>query len=530
MLFNSFEFIFLFLPVALGGFAITSRFGSWVSSLWLALCSIAFYAYWNVGFVGLLLASIIGNFVIGHAIGAVRPERRNVLLAIGVALNLMLLAATKYLEPTLRTLHQNGLISTDFDIQIILPLGISFFTFTQIGYLVDRRDGVGNDLDFVRYFAFVTFFPHLVAGPILHVREMGPQLSDPKTLRISAGMAAAGATLFVMGLAKKVLLADPLAHVVAAGFEEPALLGLFLSWFVILCYAAQLYFDFSGYSDMALGLAALFGVRFPANFNSPFKSRSIIEYWQRWHMSLSRYLNLLIYNPVALAIARWRARTGRGVGPKYNRKPGAFLQMVATPTLFTMFLAGIWHGAGLQFLIFGLLHGAFLLVAHAWRLYRPTRRPETKSGAADRVWPIALTFCAVLIGFVFFRSESASAGLVFLAEMSGAGGIGPPAVIVAAIENVFPGVVAMMGPSAPNDIADPALALRLVVSFAIIWLMPNTLQLLGEASPATGVTTTPAPRWMQWRPNAVWAVLTAVVFFVCVLQLRQTTVFLYFQF
>lgn len=530
MLFNSFEFIFLFLPAAVGGFALTSRFGSWLSCLWLALCSIAFYAYWNLGFVGLLLASICVNFAMGHAIGAAKPERRNLLLGIGVALNLTLLAATKYLEPTLRALHQRGLISTDFDIHILLPLGISFFTFTQIGYLVDRRDGVGSDLDLVRYFAFVTFFPHLVAGPILHIREVGPQLSDTRSLRLDPRMAAVGVTLFVMGLAKKVLLADPLAQVVAEGFETPEQLGLVTSWFVALGYAAQLYFDFSGYSDMAMGLAALFGVRFPANFNSPFKSRSIIEYWQRWHMSLSRYLNLLLYNPVALAITRWRARTGKGVGPKDRRKPDAFFQMIITPTLFTMFLAGIWHGAGLQFVIFGMLHGIFLVAAHAWRIYGPARRSAEQQGLLHQVWPIALTFCAILVGFVFFRADSAREAFQFLEQMAGARGVGLPDSLFGLVQAFVPGANDLASLHAARNLLDMPTLTLLLVAFGIIWTAPNTLQLLGEYSPATGVVVEPAREWMRWRPNLLWAAAIAITFFVCLLQLRKTTVFLYFQF
>ena len=302
MLFNSFEFIFVFLPVALLGFAVTSRYSPRLSCGWLALCSLAFYAYWNVGFVGLLVAAIMMNSSFGHAVGlAQTSNRKNWLLAFGVSANIFLLAWFKYLEPTLSVLHQHALISTDFDLKIILPLGISFFTFTQIGYLVDRRDGLGEELDLVRYAAFVTFFPHLIAGPVLHVRDIGPQLTNRETLRITPHMFAVGATLFVMGLAKKVLLADPLSGVVETGFSDPTQLGFINSWLVALSYAAQLYFDFSGYSDMAVGLAAMFGIRFPANFNSPFKSRSVIDYWQRWHITLSRYLNLLLYNPVATA-------------------------------------------------------------------------------------------------------------------------------------------------------------------------------------------------------------------------------------
>lgn len=536
MLFNSFEFIFVFLPIALLGFAITSHLSPRLSSGWLALCSLAFYAYWNVGFLGLLIASIAMNSGFGHAISlAPKTVRKNWWLAIGVTANICLLAYFKYLEPSLAFLHQHALISTEFDLNIILPLGISFFTFTQIGYLVDRRDGLGEELDLIRYAAFVTFFPHLIAGPILHVRDIGPQLTNRETLKISPQMFAIGATLFVMGLAKKVLLADPLAVLVESGFSEPTHLGLVYSWLVALSYAAQLYFDFSGYSDMAVGLAAMFGIRFPANFNSPFRSRSVIEYWQRWHMTLGRYLNLLLYNPVALTITRWRVKRKLGIGVKDRKRIGVFMQLVAVPTMFTMFLAGIWHGAGLQFVIFGILHGAYLIINHAWRIYRPKSPKEERSLLAQKIiiaLNIGITFLAVLVGFIFFRADSASTAVDFLQTMMGGHGLRLPGPILALMEKIGPLalVVNWAGPAAPGGLFDLQLGLRLLLSYAIIWGAPNAMEILGKYSPATGVTLDRAPRWLNWKPNVAWAIGIAMLFFLCVVQLRQTTVFLYFQF
>lgn len=536
MLFSSFEFIFLFLPLALAGFAIARRFGTRWACGWLVVCSLAFYAWWNVGFVALLIGSIAINSAMGHLIGrAESPRLRNQLLALGVALNIGLLVWFKYLEPVIHALQAHHLVSADFDLKIILPLGLSFFTFTQIGYLVDRRDGVGEDLDIVRYAAFVTFFPHLIAGPILHVRDIGPQLNDAATLRVRWAMVAAGLTLFAMGLGKKVLLADPLAEVVSKGYGDPQALGMMLSWFVALSYSAQLYFDFSGYSDMAIGLAAMFGIRFPANFNSPYKSKSIIEYWQRWHISLSRYLNLLLYNPVAMAIARWRLKRGKGVRPGSRKSLDAFLLMVVTPTLFTMGLAGIWHGAGLQFLIFGLLHGAYLVVNHAWRLYGPKAPKSPRSFLTANliaVSQVGLTYLAVLVGSVFFRGASAANAVALLSAMVGANGLGLPQKI---LDRLFVlgdvgRAVSALGPAAPSDFADNDLVIRLVVSFAIIWALPNTLQILGERSPVIGSVHTAGRPWMMWRPNAVWALLTTGLLFICIIQMRQTGAFLYFQF
>jgi D-alanyl-lipoteichoic acid acyltransferase DltB (MBOAT superfamily) len=534
LLFNSFEFIFLFLPIALCGFAVASRVGPRTACIWLALCSIAFYAYWNPGFVVLLLGSVVLNASLGRAISRQETERRrNQLLAVGVALNLLLLFVFKYLQPLLEFLHQHAMISTFVDLNIILPLGLSFFTFTQIGYLVDRRDGLGGELDLARYAAFVTFFPHLIAGPVLHVRDIGPQLESRETLRMSRQLAASGAALFVMGLAKKVLLADPLAGFVETGFDDPVSLGMLYTWVVTLTYAAQLYFDFSGYSDMAVGLAAMFGIRFPLNFDSPFKSRSVIEYWQRWHITLSRYLNLLLYNPVALAISRWRVKRGLGIAPRDRRKLEGFTQIVVVPTLFTMILAGVWHGAGLQFLVFGLLHGAYLVVNHAWRIFRPGQasvRETGLAGALSNASKVLLTFVCVLVGFVFFRSGSVGEALEFLKTMGGMNGLGLPGGAIRILGQVNEGLIELVGSPGPAGTLEPLFALRLVLSYAIIWGAPNCTQMLGAFAPSLGKSLDPAARFLSWRPNLLWGLMLGLLFFSCVVQLRKTTVFLYFQF
>lgn len=538
MLFNSHIFIFVFLPVALAGFALLSRLGPRTACAWLAVCSIAFYGYWNPAYLGVLVGSIALNFTIGHMIGRRSDAAaRNRLLTVGVILNLLVLVVFKYLEPTLRALHRHELISVDVDLSIILPLGLSFFTFTQIGYLVDRRDGLGEDLDLVRYVTFVTFFPHLIAGPILHVRDIGPQLADPDRLRIEPSNLAVGTTIFVLGLSKKVLLADPLAMVVERGFGDPAALGLVFSWVAALAYSVQLYFDFSGYSDMAIGLAILFGLRFPLNFNSPYKARSIIEFWQRWHITLSRYLNLLLYNPVALNMTRRRAARGKGVGAKDRRTPSAFVSLVVFPTLWTMALAGIWHGAGLQFLIFGLLHAAYLVINHAWRIWGPKSKTDARPWShriAVAAAQAGLTYLAVLAAQVFFRAKSAADAVEMLAAMVGLRGLGLPVAVVERLPTLGDfgaRLVGQPGIQGPTDVADHWTLLRLTVSFLVIWLAPNVQQIMAGASPhLEGPSKPAAPSWMQWRPNAVWAGGIGLLFLFNILSLRETTVFLYFQF
>jgi alginate O-acetyltransferase complex protein AlgI len=257
LLFNSYVFIFAFLPLTLTGFYLAGNINPRLAACWLALASIGFYAWWNPSFLALLLGSIAFNYTIGHVIARheSRPRWQGWLLAFGVAGNIGLLVWFKYLYALLGFLRERGVVDIPFA-ETILPLGISFFTFTQIGYLVDVKQGVARDRGLLSCILLVTFFPHLIAGPILHNREMMPQFADPRVYRFSGENACVGATIFVIGLLKKCLLADPLAGFVQAGFGQPQNLGLLATWYAVLCYSFQLYFDFSGYSDMAIGSRA----------------------------------------------------------------------------------------------------------------------------------------------------------------------------------------------------------------------------------------------------------------------------------
>ena len=291
MLFNSYVFLYAFLPIALAGYFLLARSGRVPAALWLVGMSLLFYGWWNPAYVPLLVLSIGGNHLLSRLIGAAeqRPRRQNWLLGLGIAANLGALGYYKYLGWLVVLL--NGAAGTRFAAPgIVLPLGISFFTFTQLGYLIDCRQGVAKDRGLLNYLVFVTFFPHLIAGPILHNGEMMPQFAAPATYRFSADNFSVGLGIFVIGLLKKCLLADPIGAIVPAGFAHAAALPLFAAWHVALAYSLQLYFDFSGYSDMAIGLARMFNLRFPLNFNSPYKAASVIDYWQRWHMTLTRYL------------------------------------------------------------------------------------------------------------------------------------------------------------------------------------------------------------------------------------------------
>jgi alginate O-acetyltransferase complex protein AlgI len=543
MVFASFSFLFIFLPIALLGYYVAARLGAWQATTWLVLCSLVFYGVWNPKFVLLLITSISFNFAIGQALLARADDEnsmsRNRLLALGVVGNLLPLIFFKYLGPMLAFARSISLVSRSFDFNVILPLGISFFTFTQIGYIVDCHDGKGKDLDPIRYAAFVTFFPHLIAGPILHIREIGPQLVSRDTCRLRWSNLSVGSSFFIIGLAKKVLLADPLAEVVSVGFAHPNDFRMFATWSYALAYSLQLYFDFSGYSDMAIGLAYMFGIRFPTNFNSPYKSQNIIDFWQRWHTTLTRYLTLLLYNPLALRITRYRMGAGQGISQRENRRLSVFASQIMVPIFYTMGLAGIWHGAGLQYLVFGLMHGMYLTINHAWRMFGPKIPLKGRVGVAHAgivVCKVALTYVAVIAAQVMFRASSVGGALHMLAGMVGLHGIDPLPVPSAVMTLIRP-----LGPvhsfvtnthrmiAVPTDDSLPAPA-SLALRFFIVWALPNSQTVMAKFSPTLTAVKTHAPEWLSWRPTMAWAVALGVLLAVSLMSLQQTKVFLYFQF
>ena len=510
MLFNSLSFILVFLPVALVGFYGLGLWSNRWAAAWLVAMSLLFYSWWSPSLVLLIAASITFNFTSGAFILKTqpRPNLQSLLLALAISGDLLLLFYYKYFFSLLNWLDFHGLIQLSHPYNVILPLGISFFTFTQIGYLVDCKGGVVKSNRLLDYCLFVTFFPHLIAGPILHHREMMPQFADPKTYRFDWENIAVGGTLFIIGLAKKVLIADRFIPAVTETFAHPAGLSFFHAWDGALSYSLQLYFDFSGYSDMACGLAILFGLRFPANFNSPYCAMNIIDYWQRWHMTLTRYLTLYVYSPIALWVSRRRLAQGKSVSRKAISTPGGFFSMIAFPTFFTMTLAGIWHGAGLTFLVFGLLHAFYLTVNHAWRSFGPRvpeKPPHPVLRIAADVSKIALTYLAVLVAQVFFRATSVHAGIALLEDMGGRHG--------------FSGASALAGHAA-----------LILAVFLIVWFMPNSLQILHAHQPTLSKIN--PGRWSiaQLKPNIAWGVAVGLVGALALLAVTGMTEFLYFRF
>ncbi|HYE40411.1 MAG TPA: MBOAT family protein [Ramlibacter sp.] len=475
MLFNSFGFLFFYLPVVLAVYFALGRIGVRLPIAWLALASLFFYGYWSIAFLPLLLASIVFNYVCGRAIAARKDAARRRVLLLGVGANLVLLGYYKYMDFFLLTAGQDPL-------GIILPVGISFFTFTQIAFLVDCARGQASEYRFIPYVLFVSYFPHLVAGPVLHHKEMMPQFADPERSRFSAADCAVGLSIFVIGLAKKVLIADNLAPLASPVFEAGANPQAAEAWIGALAYSFQLYFDFSGYSDMAIGLSRMFRVELPLNFNAPYKARDIGEFWRRWHMTLSRFLRDYLYIPLG---------GNRGGDAKRYRN-----------LLLTMLLGGLWHGAGWTFVVWGALHGSYLVLQQMWTRTCPWRLPA--AGAR------ALTFLAVVVAWVFFRAPDFGTAFDVLRGMAGGNGISLPRGLAAHAGWLgfasFDGLrwIEFEGPGLP------ALGLAAILAF----FAPTTQELMTRS----------------WRPDPRWSLACATLFVACVLGMNRPTEFLYFQF
>jgi D-alanyl-lipoteichoic acid acyltransferase DltB (MBOAT superfamily) len=468
--FNSFGFLLGFLPLVLCGCAVFSRLGaSWVKS-WLIAASVAFYAAGAPAFLPLLIASVAGNFLFLRLMHTSRSAQR--WAVIGVALNLAVLGWFKYLTPA-----------------AFPPLGLSFFTFTQIGCLLHHADGTQKPPRLRDYALFAAFFPALLAGPILNPRDMLPQFARTGPWRLTTDNLAVGSGFFVIGLLKKALLADPLASVVAAGFADPSHLTLFPAWQAALSYSLMLYFDFSGYSDMAIGLGWMVGLRLPDNFDRPYQAASVIAYWQRWHMSLTRFLMSNVHAPLTLAVMRWRRRHARPIDSAAQQTACGFLTMIALPLGTTMMLVALWHGATLPFLLFGLLHAAFLTINHAWRLARAPALPHLPS--------VALTYLCVLTGAVLFRAATVTDAVSMLAGMAGQHGADP----------VWPGT------------GSATEAGWLLALYAIVWFAPTTRQwLCGQASA------------FAWAASPRWAVVMGCAAALGLLAAGGTGEFVYFRF
>ena len=489
MLFNSHVFIFVFLPIVWLGYFLLQRIQHRLAIIFLCCSSLVFYGYWDLRYLPLLLAACFANFGIAMLLwhNGDRGTSNRLTLAFGVAANIALLAFFKYanfLVDNFNATTNAGILRPD----IILPLGLSFFVFQKIAFLVDVSRGVVKDRSFLRYVLFVAFFPQLIAGPIVHHSEVMPQFTSSR-LKVSSDLSI-GITYFCIGLFKKVVIADNLALIAAPMFSAAASgssAGFADTWIAALAYALQIYFDFSGYSDMAIGLGRMFGIALPVNFASPYKATSLIDFWRRWHITLSRFLRDYLYVPLG-----------------GNR---------ASPTrryfnvLLTMAIGGFWHGASWNFLLWGALHGALIVANGLWRNLLPGMRIPSVAG-----W--FLTFMAVLFCWVPFRSADLAASVTIWSSMVGIGSSN------ALCESACTIATGQLG--------------FVIACLAACVCLPASHQLMRNASTTISSRGYPAsepnPSRLQWRATKTWAFYAALLFTISLMSLSNVSEFIYFQF
>jgi len=516
MIFNSYTFLLLFLPITLLGFHLMGTRNLRTGFYWLVVMSLVYYGWWNPNpdqpwspwWLALILGSSVGNYLFGRFIsGHQASASGKTALILGVVANLGVLGYFKYaglFAKTLEALTGNGLDLPS----VILPLGISFFTFQQVAYLVDAWRGETKEYHFVDYLLFVTFFPQLIAGPIVHHKEMLPQFQKGRYNSHRWVNFATGLTILLAGLFKKVVLADNFAPIASRLFtmattgERDLTMGE--AWAASTSYALQIYFDFSGYSDMAIGAARLFGIRLPLNFHSPYKATSVVDFWRRWHMTLSRFLRDYLYITLG----------GNRCG-KVRRY---------TNLLITMALGGLWHGAGWTFLLWGILHGAYLCINHAWFALRKAMSWP----ALPKPIAILLTFVAILVAWVPFRAGNFELGPA-----------GSTAKALEATRSILSSMFGLNGfelwPDRSAMAVKDSHAFRAVMCVLLVWCLPNTQQWMRRYQPGLGLSRLPGGQlgkrhWWQWRPTGWWATFTILLLAGTIYQFDKLSEFIYFQF
>jgi alginate O-acetyltransferase complex protein AlgI len=545
VLFNSYEFIFVFLPVTLAGFFSLGLFSRTAALRWVIFASLSFYALWRPVNVLIIAPSILINFVLARslerlAVDDKQPRMSRFVLLLGIAFNIAFLGYFKYIDFGLSTISDifgTKLVLT----HVILPLGISFITFQKIAFLIDVHAGRVKSFALQDYCLFVLFFPQLIAGPIVHYREMMPQFHSA-SCRFDKENFAVGLTLLSFGLFKKVVLADHIATVVTPIYNQAASGGgtsLLLAWAAAIGFTLQIYFDFSGYTDMALGAARFFGVRLPQNFSSPLKASNIIDFWLRWHMTLTRFLTAYIFNPLTIWMTRHRLAKGGPVLSGRNTSIGAFAYLLMFPLLVTMFLSGLWHGAGYGFVIWGLIHGFYLTINHAWRLIRPQLWSDRQS-YERLMYPIGwlLTFIAVAVAMIFFRSPTISSAADLMQGLIGQNGIALPQEIYSHFGPLAGWLhragVASVSPELWSGREFTRMVIWILGSMFVALACPNTLQVLDRYEPALGVkpptTDSPRRRIIEWNPSLPWAIGMSIVAAIAMLSLGGQSEFLYWQF
>ena len=498
MPFNSYEFVFGFLPITVLIFWLLSRhINQTAATCWLLLSSIVFYAYASVYALIIIASYIFVDYGLARLLlrlEASKQRLRKGILLCGITTNILFLAYFKYNNFFLENI--NAILATNFEVaHLIFPLGVSFLTFQNIAFLVDVYEGAVTVVEPLDFLLFAFFFPRIVAGPIIHYCEVIPQLKTKTPTDLSTNLAV-GICLFSIGLFKKSVIADSLSGAVGDVFDQPPYIGendmphtLIISWVGALAYTFQLYFDFSGYSDMALGTARMFGVQLPMNFNSPFKAVNVIDFWSRWHITLTRFLTTYIYTPIAIRLTRSRLSKGKTLINGSKTTVGPLFTLIFIPTMITMVISGFWHGAGWQFILWGVLHGIYITINQSWHLYRRIfSRQANFDARLLRFLGSISTFTAVVAALVLFRAASVTAAGEIFAGMAGINGVVPYDVSI--LEKIYGSI--------PAGIFSWELQMGQIywIIFLLLFvrLLPNSLELLKKFDPALDFRGSPPER------------------------------------
>lgn len=527
MLFNSFEFIFLFLPITLIIFFLLGRKVRYVKQqipmLWLVIASLFFYGWWKPLNLPLIALSMFANYSLGYLLGNIveKPSYKKILLLIGTIFNLGLICYFKYSGFLVKNINQLFNLNIEWP-SLVIPLAISFYTFQQIAYLVDAYRGQTKEYNITQYIFFVCFFPQLIAGPIVHHKEVLPQFEQASIYKFSHQALAIGLTVFIAGLFKKVIFADRISeysNLAFAAASQGIELTFSESWVGALGYTLQLYFDFSGYSDMAVGAAYMFGVKLPLNFNSPYKAISIVDFWRRWHITLSHFLRDYLYIPLG------------------GSRQGSLRRYANL--LITMLLGGLWHGAGWTFVFWGGLHGTYLIINHLYRSIRKSLGHNLKNdGWLLRGVGWLTTFVAVVISWVFFRANNFATAISILKSMLGFNGIELPVFLEPYLGYLRNLGVGFLGFTVNVGISQKYATFGVIALLIIAWFTPNTQQWMGKYNPTLNDPVEEnQPQWLQnfwqslaWKPNKIWTVIVAGLTSLSLLCFTRVSEFLYFQF
>ena len=488
MLFNSYEFIFAFLPITFFVyFYLNSKRMTVAAKGFLVFASLFFYSWWDIVYLPLILSSILFNYLIGTTLSKSSDNNKvgfskKSILVFGIVCNVALLGYFKYTNFFLENF--NGIFDSNIPLQhIILPLGISFFTFTQIAFLVDAYRNEVKEYDLMRYMLFVTYFPHLLAGPILHHKEMMPQFANLRNSVINYRNIAVGLFIFSIGLFKKVVIADTFAVWANAGFDTAATLNLFEAWATSLSYTFQLYFDFSGYTDMAIGISLMFNIKLPINFNSPYKALNIQDLWRRWHMTLSRFLRDYIYIPLG------------------GNKKSSF--RTYTNLLATFVIGGLWHGAGWTFVFWGFLHGMALIIHRVW----------TNLGfKMNTILAWFITFNFVNIAWIFFRAKSWDDAIKVLSSMFSLDNIVLPGFLSSKLAFLVKYNIEF-GEFVQNIEGTMFTPIWLIFGFVLVLLLKNSME-----------------KWKDFKTNRWYLFIHILMIYVSLSLLNTVSEFLYFNF